>query len=252
MKPLLPEQFLFIGLDRDGTIVPHTSNPLESALDRDMRDIIDSLAALPQTVVAVISARALDVLTRDFDKNRVVLAGIYGLEISVPGYDLLIQEAARLVVPDVKILFDRLSPFGDPSIGAIMEADAYSLCLWWQSVSEPNKQRIEQEISLLAERYENMNFIRLEAGWEILPRMDWNKSMAMDQIVAKVVPSDSCCKYVYAGDASSDEPVFRWVNERSGVSIRVGPNNVQTEATFTLPDVESTRQFLKRICQIRS
>jgi trehalose 6-phosphate phosphatase len=247
---LMNADYLFVGLDRDGTIIPHRLNPLESVIDRELSEIINQLVKSSRVIVAIISARALDVLEQDFGRDDVILAGVYGLEISIPGRELIVQEVAQNVVGDVRQIRASLIDFTTPAMGAIMERDAYSIWLGWRAMSEKNRVSMVQAAKELTLRFPSMTLNLLDDGLEIVPRTDWDKSTALETIISEVIPIHRKCSYIYAGDALADEPVFRWVNERGGLSIRVGDDAVESQATFKLKDIESARQFLRLICQL--
>jgi trehalose 6-phosphate phosphatase len=249
LSPLMSAERFLVALDRDGTTIPHRTDPFESKVDQELREIVTRLVKLPRIILAIVSARSLDILEQDFDRSEVILAGVYGLEIAIPGRKLLVQEAAGNVAPEVNQLRAELMEFTAPEIGAVMEADAYSVYLSWQAVSQAGREQMEKTATALIQGFPNMQMNVLRNGIEFLPRMEWDKSMALDAIVAQVVPSDATCSYLYAGDAAADEPVFRWVNHRGGLSIKLGEDGDDTQAKFKLKEIESLREFLRIICR---
>src|SRR5277367_971151 len=170
---------LLVALDRDGTIVPHRTDPFESKVDQELKEIIATLVKAPQIIVAIVSARAIDILEQDFDRSEVILAGVYGLEIAIPGRKLLVQEAAGNVAPDVNRLRAELIGFTAPDTGAVMEADDYSVYLSWNAVSPADREKMEKTATALIQRFPKMQLNVLRRGLEFLPRMEWDKSMAL-------------------------------------------------------------------------
>jgi len=251
LSSLLEHEHVFVGLDRDGTIVPHMDNPLQSLADQELCDLIDALAQCRGISVGIISARALDVLERDFGRDLIALAGVYGLEISIPGKPLIIQDFAQKVVPDIKHIRDKLAEFASPEMGAIMERDLYSVWLGWRRMSEANKAEMVASARAITAQYSAMELNLLDDGLEIVPKTTWNKASAMEKIVAEVFPPKTTFACIYAGDAPADESVFRWVNERQGLSIFVGGTGAETAAEFRLENIHGVRELLKQICLSR-
>jgi trehalose 6-phosphate phosphatase len=249
LSRLMRTNRLLVALDRDGTIVPHRTDPFESKVDQELKEIFSELVKSPRIIVAILSARAIDILEQDFDRGELILAGVYGLEISIPGRKLLVQEPARNVATDVNQLRAELIPFTAADTGAVMEADAYSVYLSWQAVSPTGREKMEKAATALIQCFPSMQLNVLRHGLEFLPRMEWDKSMALDAIVAEILPPDMTCSYLYAGDAPADEPAFRWVNERNGISIKVGDDGGSSQAKFKLKDIESAREMLRLICR---
>ena len=98
---------LLIGCDYDGTLAPLVEDPAAAGPLPEAVAAVRALAALPQTVVAVISGRALrDLATLSRLPSEVHLVGSHGSE-----FDLgFIQRLA----PDLRELHDRLRPRAEP------------------------------------------------------------------------------------------------------------------------------------------
>src|SRR5262249_19103049 len=96
---------LFVAIDRDGTLVPYQTDPGEAIVEPDVRAVVNDLADVPNVIAAVVSARGTTQLKKDFGNEKVILASSYGLELSFPGGEVLVQpevEAARTPLQQVK------------------------------------------------------------------------------------------------------------------------------------------------------
>src|SRR5450432_2088117 len=75
---------LSLFLDFDGTLAPIVNDPGDACLGPDVRRILEALAARDDTLVAVISGRALADLRPRVGIANAIYAGNHGLEISGP------------------------------------------------------------------------------------------------------------------------------------------------------------------------
>jgi trehalose 6-phosphate phosphatase len=247
ISSLFSAEQVLLGLDRDGTLMPIEHNPLESKMDSELNKVMTALTQKSGVTTAVISARSIKMLQEDFDRNKVILAGVYGLEISIPGNPLIVQEFAQNLAKDIEKLYaDLIAKIGaDHKI--IFETDPYSLCAWFSTNTKIGQNDLAEALQELLQDVPKLELHQFPDGLEVLPRMRWDKANAMEVIADHVFSQNAGC-YFYAGDASSDEPVFRWVNEREGVSVRVGNDEKETQAKYRVPDVEAMRSLLKTIC----
>ena len=53
--------------------------------------------------------------------------------------------------------------------------------------------------------------------------------------------------FSFFGDSQADEPAFRWVNDRHGVSVKVGSAGGSTNSAMQLPDTKAVRAVLTGI-----
>lgn len=72
---------LLVATDFDGTIAPIVSDPVTAEADREALVALKSLAATPQTHVAIVSGRSLsDLASRTHELNDAHLVGSHGSE----------------------------------------------------------------------------------------------------------------------------------------------------------------------------
>ncbi|MFK9780899.1 trehalose-phosphatase, partial [Escherichia coli] len=79
---------LLVALDFDGTLSPLVDDPMTARMTPRARAVVDALAALPDTVVALVSGRSLghlrEIAEHD-DASPVWLAASHGAQFWVPG-----------------------------------------------------------------------------------------------------------------------------------------------------------------------
>lgn len=221
---LLTEKQVFIGFDRDGTLVPYADHPDEAFLDECVKLQLEKLSLLPNVTVAIISARSIAQLGRDMQgsADRLILAGNYGLEISFPDQsEFLHPDAVRhkSTLRKLKLeLFKKLPPLGT----VIIEDHGLSLCVHYHRAQAKERNDIIQAVSTFAKLYPQLTFINLPTSFEIMPARNWSKGSALDIIESKFGFDHDDWRLLYFGDSVSDEPAFSWINNRGGISVRIG------------------------------
>lgn len=253
---------LLIGLDRDGTVVPYSERPEEAMVDAALYSLLRNLAEQPHTTICVISARSLAWLRSDFPDTKVVLAGNYGLEIEFPGGERLAHRESAALEPELSRVRDILAPLISSPYNAILEDHGLSLCLHWHTV--PVEQRkyvfsVVERISTVAALHHLLCRV-MPTSWEFVPKVHWHKGDALQAIDARLRPThtdngseskaDAGRFYIFCGDTSGDEAAFRWVNDRDGISIKVGASD-DTAARFVLPTPFELRAVLEQILESR-
>jgi trehalose-phosphatase len=186
-------------------------------------------------------------LKGDFNSRKIILAGNYGLEIAIPDHVPIVQEAAQQAVPFLKQAREKLASMISPTIGAILEDHGYSLCLHYHLVPGENVDEIHRAIRNIAPKFPQLELRSLPTSYEFMPRHDWNKASALAEIAKKLELEPSKTAFFFAGDTTSDEPCYRWVNERDGLSINVGDKFTSSSAQFQLSSPAQLCELLVHI-----
>jgi trehalose 6-phosphate phosphatase len=238
---------LFVALDRDGTLVPYADRSEEAIMTEAVRQIIDDLAALPNLVLAIVSARGIVDLKNDLLDPGVILAGNYGLEILFANGQLEIQPGATKAGPLLEQVRLKLTELAKELSGSILEDHIYSLCFHWHLVAEEQRPYLHSFFANFKDQLDSSIYMKvLPTSYEFVPNLDWDKSHALQRITDYLGLTPHSCLNLYIGDTESDEPAFTWVNRYSGVSIRVG-TQIKTAANFVLPAPKNVAHFLKRL-----
>lgn len=226
---LLSETPVFIGFDRDGTLVPYADHPDEALLDECVKTLLEKLSLLPNITVAIISARSIAQLGRDMGGNahNLILAGNYGLEISFPDNTEFLHPDAVLLKKTLRKLKIELYQKLPALANVIIEDHGFSLCVHYHRALLSERRALISTMSAYAKLYPELTFINLPTSFEIMPARNWNKGSALDIIESKLNFDDEPWKLLYFGDSVSDEPAFLWINNRGGISVRIG----ETKAT---------------------
>ena len=251
IEPVFAIRNIFIGLDRDGTIVPYSDRPEDAVVDSALHNLLLALCNKSGVKVGIISARSIAQLRGDFDHKRLFLAGNYGMEISSPQNDVFIQPFALDAVPDLKTVRDSLACLNDAAIGVILEDHGYSLCLHWHLVAEKDLPEVDKAINELKLSYPRLMFSSLPTSYEVKPLTPWSKGEALNQIFKTYNHSLNDSLVLYAGDSPADEPAFAWTNRRGGISLKVGDGKFQTCSTFQMTDLKSIRILLQEIVALK-
>lgn len=235
-----------IALDRDGTLVPYADRPENALVDDELRAIISDLALIPGTVVAVVSARSLAQLERDFGTLNIILAGNYGLEIRYPGAEPLLHPAAVASRPHIRALIQELAALTGPLMNGILEDHGLSACLHFHEVPIEKLDDLHEFVAKLAGRYSDVKVKRLPTSYDFLPAVSHGKGDALAAIKATLMGEPKRLS-IFCGDSEPDESAFAWVNARDGISVKVGAGRLQSCAGYQLTDVTSMREFLRAI-----
>ena len=250
IKEQYVERDVFIGLDRDGTIVPYADRPEDATVDADLSSVLDALVKKPGLRVGIISARSIAQLRSDFDSKRLFLAGNYGMEISSPQGDVFIQPFALEAVPALKILRDKIASAVEGVSGAILEDHGYSLCLHYHRIPEEQLPIVHDLMADLKQCYSELLFTHQRTSYEVKPLTPWSKGEALDQIFTTYQKTLKDSFVFYAGDSPPDEPAYSWANARGGVSLKVGDGVFETCSRFQIGDVGTARSLLRELSKL--
>lgn len=246
----LEKRPLFAVFDRDGTLVPITDDPLAAMVSAELKANLRKLAGTKNTKVAVLSARGLRHLSQDFCGDGLILAGNYGLEILLPDKRAFIQpkaKASREMLSKARLRFQSELP---KDVNIILEDHELSLCLHWHRTPPARREEVHASARRLKKEMPELSFRALPTSYEVLPDVLWTKADGMAQIASMCQINGTEPLYVYAGDSEYDEPAFRWVNERQGISVKIGKAE-QTEAQFCLDSPASLAGLIEKLIHLR-
>lgn len=208
--------------DFDGTLSQIVADRNEAALYPDCRELLRSLAARPDTVVAVISSRSLDDLIVRVPVSGVCLGGGSGIEWRLPGGE-------RLVPP--REMHDRLSNarlFHMRRLeelvslaGAVLEDKYWSVAVHCRRISR----KLSHMLGICLERWCAMNGLRLFHGPEVmeiqlLPEID--KKYGVRWLCRFVDFTPDRDRLYYAGDDENDAVAMEWVLSKGGYVFSIG------------------------------
>lgn len=243
---------LFLGLDRDGTLVPYEITPEKAVMTDHTRELLIKLGALPNVYVAIISARGSVRLRQDVDVPEVILSGNYGMDMRLPGGEEWAAPGALQAIPELRKLQTELGLIAEQFPGAILEDDLYSFCLHWHLVPENQREKLRQTLQPIRSSLKTVYMRDLPTSYEFMPKIEWNKGFALEKLSALPELSGQTPFFVYIGDTDQDEPGFEWANNHGGASARVGPLTGITKATYRLNQPADLIWFLEQLLEQRS
>jgi trehalose-phosphatase len=249
---LIKSTTLLLGIDRDGTIVPYAPSPPEAIISPAVKKLLIQLSESKGIILAIVSARSVAQLTEDVGDTNIILAGNYGLEIRFPSGKRLVHPDAQKAVPELKEIKLKLEGLVEKVPNSLLENQMYALHFHYRNVAKNYLQRIHKSVSALAEELSTIELRALPTSYEFFPKVRWDKAKGLELIRTELNLSSGQFCPIFIGDTDADEPAFKWSNKLGGLSARVAPYKVNTQAKETLANPEAAIAFLKELLVSRS
>jgi trehalose 6-phosphate phosphatase len=206
---------------------------------------------MPGVIAGIVSARSMALLRSEFDFQRLFIAGNYGLETALPKEDPTVNVLAKPVAQTLKDARNMLAPLARKEINAILEDHGYSLCVHWHTVPVESREALHHHIQAVSKEFPELHLRAQPTSYEFLPDLEWDKGQALETLNA-LVPQDGPRAYVFIGDSPPDEPAFKWVNDRGGVTVRVGSGGSNTCSKFQVGDTTEIAKLIILLTEARS
>jgi trehalose-phosphatase len=245
-------------LDYDGTLTPLCSHFNESQIDAKGLALLESLAALPEVQLAIVSGRSVDQLMGflgSLEFKRLLLVGLHGGEV----FDM--HTATWLVQPDAvyktrtQELVEYLLDKGMHALEAVhIEDKVHSVAVHYR---QAHPHVAEKALSLFQQGFERLQMASLfslkpgKALLEALPKA-FNKGHGVRHVQEKAKTRFAKAPgLIYIGDDVTDFDAFAVVNEAKGLSYYVGEQLPPGAPAVVgcLDSVESVRRFLHLMAQ---
>jgi len=214
---------ILVALDFDGTISQIVPDPATARLLPEARAALERLARRDDTVVAIVTGRALRDIKARVGIPDLYYAGNHGLEIEGPGVDVVNPEAER-ARPSIAACRNVLAPILAAIPGAILEDKELTLSLHHRMVDDPGA--VDRLRGYVAELCAADPAVRSFEGKKIIelrPSVAWDKGSAtrflletLERVDDVVVPA------IFIGDDRTDEDAFRALRGR-GAGVIVDP-----------------------------
>lgn len=226
-------------LDYDGTLVAIAPTPDEAVADDGLRHLLQTLDSRLQGALALVSGRPVADIDRFLHPDRYTIAGLHGLELRR-------RDGREMALGGAEAALDRarqaLRSFSAEAPGTMLEDKRLTVALHYRGAPA-----VEDEARALAARLveESGGALQVLAGKmvvELLPA-GRDKGRAIAELLE--LPEFAGRRPVFVGDDVTDEAGFRTVNERGGISARVGTADRRTEALWRLEDVAALRGWLR-------
>ncbi|MEL7536764.1 MAG: trehalose-phosphatase [Pseudomonadota bacterium] len=224
-------------LDVDGTLLPIQDDPAAVVSDDPLRQLLAALGQHAGGALAVVSGRTLAEIDRIFAPLTLSAAGTHGGQIRHAGRDLSPPGLATLegdaLIP--------LEQFVAEHPGTRLEHKGVSITLHYRQRPELDAECRALMEALHARDPAGTTLIAGKMVYEVTPR-DANKGDAIRRLLDE--PPFAARQPVFIGDDTTDEAGFAVVNERGGISIRVG-GIAASQAQFALADVTAVHRWLR-------
>ncbi|MEO4184301.1 trehalose-phosphatase [Acinetobacter pittii] len=221
-------------LDIDGTLAPFQINPEHSFIPNTTLEIIKKITKLNIPVIAI-TGRDVDTASKLLHPIEVPIAGLHGLDIYF--------DSGNYIRPDLsQINFEKLKQDIQKSCEKhpelLIEDKKYSIALHYRKNPDLENHAINimQQINL------NHPHLKINKGKfviELIPNQA-DKGKAIKTILNHLnLPS---VFPIFIGDDLTDESGFVFINQQSGLTIKVGSG--ETQAKYRLKDIDNVANFL--------
>jgi trehalose 6-phosphate phosphatase len=230
-----PEVALF--LDVDGTLLEIEREPGAVHVPERLCRILERLQSATGGALALVSGRSLDQLDRLFSPLRLSAAGVHGLERRNVGVKL--ERAAPDPVAFARAR-RRLRAFAEAHEGMLLEDKGLTLALHYRRSPALAGAAMAAAETAVAESEGALVLLHGKMVCELKPPgIDKGRAIAafLDE------PPFAGRRPVFAGDDVTDESGFVTINQRGGVSIRIG-NSQPSAAAFGCPNVAAMQSWL--------
>lgn len=229
-------------LDYDGTLVGFKNNPQKASPDGELYEILDKLAARPDTELVLISGRDKETFTSWFGNKPYSLVVEHGVWSRKPGED---WEFPEYVTAEWKVLVRPvLELFADRTPGTFIEEKNYSLV--WHYRNTDQELGIQRAIELkdeLMSLLSNFNLEIMEGNKVIEVK---NSGINKGKAAVRFLRNTEHDFILAAGDDWTDEYLFQELPDDIW-SIKIGAN--KTRAHFSYPDHQKMRNLLKMLAE---
>jgi trehalose-phosphatase len=242
---------LFCFLDYDGTLAPIAPTPAEARPLPGTAEMLEHLARLPLTQVAVVSGRSIDDVQRFINVGGIYYVGIHGLEVQHPGGRREVSPSAATVIALIPEIRGRLEDAVGGRPGILLEDKGAAIACHYRLASRSDAQAARDATIALADSYRQrgapLTFIDGHEVTEIRP-LDADKGKAVNALLASIWPAPLA---LYAGDDRTDEDAFRRLPP-SSITIRVAAVPVETAARYRVADPNEVQAFLAEVVKARA
>ena len=240
--PRLRAADIALFLDVDGTLLEIEREPGAVHVPDRLCRILEHLQGATSGALALVSGRSLEQLDRLFSPLCFSAAGLHGLERR--NLALGTVRAA----PDPKVCEKarrRLAAFADLNEGILLEDKALTLALHYRNAPELAEATIAVAEQAVAESAGALVLLHGKMVCELKPPgIDKGRAIAAFLEERPFVGR----RPVFAGDDLTDEAGFATINERGGVSVRIGESR-PTAAMFGHRDVAAVQTWLVELLE---
>jgi trehalose 6-phosphate phosphatase len=234
-------------LDYDGTLAEFAPTPDVIIPDPDVIELLTRLKNHPGIHPAIISGRRLAHIISLVPVAGVLLAGTYGIEMRLPGGELV----NRLDYSKVRPVLDSLKPRWKQLIvgrhGYYLEDKGWALAIHARFAEDQEAKSILSQAREIADHQIDRKLFRILGGdkfLEIGPKLA-NKGVAIEYLLTNFPVNKALL--VYVGDDDKDEEAFEVINRHKGVAVLVSETERDTRASLRLSNPVRVREWLRSL-----
>jgi trehalose 6-phosphate phosphatase len=235
--PRLRAADIALFLDVDGTLLEIEREPGAVHVPERLCRILERLQSATGGALALVSGRSLDQLDRLFSPLRLSAAGLHGLERRN------LRVRTETAAPD-PAAFERarrrLAEFADAHEGVLLEDKGLTLALHYRKAPEAADAALAVAEAAVAESEGALVLLHGKMVCELKPP-GFDKGRAIAAFLDE--PPFVGRLPVFAGDDVTDEAGFETINQRGGVSIRIGDSQ-PSAAAFGCANVGAMQTWL--------
>jgi len=209
--------------------------PEDVVADEGLRTLLAGLVGAARGAVGLVSGRAIEDIDRIFAPLILPVSGLHGAEIRFP-------DRSRGSSPNdgaMDGVRQSIAGFVAAHPGLRLEDKGAGLAIHFRRVPELGDEVLDF-LGLLAQQ----SGLTVQEGKMVaeLKQAHHDKGKGIAALLAS--PPFLGRKPVFIGDDLTDESGFLFVNARGGISVRVGPPGIASDAHYRLPDPASVRAEL--------
>ena len=251
---------LLVALDFDGTLSPLVDEPLTARMTAGARAVVDELAALPRTTVALVSGRTLAdlrVIAEHGDDSPIWLAGSHGAEFRMPGEQTTVASDAAADtadgtpadITDETALRDRLTAEIARAVAEIpgvrIEPKQYGLGVHTRTADAGGAEAARAAADRLVQA--QAPTWRRRTGHDIVEYSFRHEGK--DSAVRHLRERLGATGVLFAGDDVTDEDALASL-EPGDLGVRVGGG--ETVAALTVSDIDGFVEVLETVARLRA
>jgi trehalose 6-phosphate phosphatase len=250
LRRIATAERLFCFLDYDGTLSPLAPTPDAAEPLAGTAPLLQELAALPGTQVALVTGRTVADLRRFLDVPGICYVGLHGLEISFPDGTGELSESVAMVRSVLQVIRRQVEEALDGRPGILIEDKELALACHYRLASPADAASARRVVAAIAQSYQRRGVrIAVTHGHAVIEIRSAfaNKGKTVLRLLGTHGPS---ALPVYIGDDQTDEDAFRLLPPEA-VTIHVGPATTTTAARYRLEDPGEVLRFLRAMVERR-
>ncbi|OFY59347.1 MAG: hypothetical protein A2V50_01475 [Bacteroidetes bacterium RBG_19FT_COMBO_42_10] len=225
-------------IDYDGTLTPIVKLPEMAVLNKNTREILNTISSDPDNTIAIISGRDREFLDEQFRNIDAILVAEHGYLEKHPGSGW--EKSAEIDLSWKDKFMPLLNEYVDRCNGSMIEDKQASLVWHYRNADEEIASlRINELKDDLSEILKSESKLQVLEGDKVLEI----KSVLYDKgtVATRIINQDNYDFILALGDDSTDEDLFKAV-PASGFTIKIGSK--PTNARFNVKDQSQIIEIL--------